>query len=295
LNVKEDEILTDLIKKDIPFDAKTAPQTPTVAKRDAGFEDLSNLRSNGGFGDSQSAQAKLEAETGGGDWENSQIGRLAKEMMEIKTEEFGSQSFNASSLTQINNTTIGSKLGDKNCFLLSFKSQIYIVKFLDDRYNSSYQYVEQKVKVPAFSFEIGGVTRSGFRYDAIFDCGRDNLGFGAYLGKQTYGKIFRFNSGTDLGLWRISTQSIEKISASATYGRVKQNLMFGGPRIGFMLGYNFVFLDFNMKCLLGIRDMHDITEYSYNSLSGFWENFGNGYDFGFSAVYLWNIGLTFMF
>jgi hypothetical protein len=55
LNVKEDDILLDLIET----------SGSLAKKRDAEFDDLSNLRSSGAFGDSQSARAKLEAETNG--------------------------------------------------------------------------------------------------------------------------------------------------------------------------------------------------------------------------------------
>ncbi|MCL1947114.1 MAG: hypothetical protein FWF51_08210 [Chitinivibrionia bacterium] len=53
LNVKEDDILLDLIET----------SGSLTKKRDADFDDLANLRNSGGFGDSQSARAKLEAET----------------------------------------------------------------------------------------------------------------------------------------------------------------------------------------------------------------------------------------
>jgi hypothetical protein len=294
LNVKMDEVLADLTGTIYKPDTKPAPQTSTTAKRDAEFDDLANLRKSGGFGDSQSAQAKLEAETN--DRNNYENPQIAQNEIETQTETYDSQTSASSPLNATKQTSGSDKKTEaKSRFLVSFKAQIYSVKFAQESDYFLTQYSEQTVKVPAYSFEMGIVTKDGFRYNAIFDNGKGNVGYGVYFGKTTSGKVFRFNGGMDLGLWKVSAQSLEKITDATAYGRVKQNLLFGGPRIGFMLGYDFVFLDFNMKYYLGTFGMHDMTEYNYESMSGFWENFQRAHNNGFSAIYLWNIGLTFTF
>jgi len=165
-----------------------------------------------------------------------------------------------------------------------------------------YNYDSHIVSPSSFYLEFGTIHRSSrFTYSVLFNSGPGNLGYGVFLGGTTSGsKVFKFRGGIDLGIWAINTQTLENgidvLGKRITYGRVRENVMFGGPHINFLVGHNPIFASISLKVPLGIYEEYDMATYDYDySVGGAWANFGGGYDMGFSAMFTWNLGLTFIF
>ncbi|MCL2845838.1 MAG: CsgG/HfaB family protein, partial [Chitinivibrionia bacterium] len=139
-------------------------------------------------------------------------------------------------------------------------------------------YQEEAISPPSMNLEIGGINgRRGFTVYGIFNHGQGNIGFGSFLGRTSLkSEIFRFNFGTDIGLWEINTRR---------YDVVRNNWVFGGPSMKFLLGYNPTFVSFGLKCLMGIREETN----TFDRLRG------NHDTFGFTAMFVWNVGMTFTF
>ena len=162
-----------------------------------------------------------------------------------------------------------------------------------------YNYDSRIVSPGSFYLEFGTIHRSSrFTYSMLFNCGPGNLGYGIFLGGTTSGSnIFKFRGGVDLGFWGINTQSLESgvdiLGRQITYGRVRENMVFGGPHINFLVGHNPIFVSISLKTLFGIYDEYDMATY-YNT-SSIRHNIKKSLNSGFSAIPSWNIGLNFTF
>ena len=260
-NVKQDDILADLLK-----DGKISAKPKQTIGR---------------LGDSQSARARLEAEMDnrGG---NSQNAKTSEEK------------------TTLVYTPVPAKAKDdsKSYFLLSAKFQQFNNYYPDSSfYSSSYlfPYKSDKIFPGSFNLEIGGINRSGFTIIGLNNWGPGLFGMGVFLGGTTLkSKIFRFRGGVDLGFWNINTQVLEEGYSSSyvriTYGRVRENFMFGGPHFNFLLGYNPVFVSFGLKALFGFYEEYDMNRYYDKRGMGYMEP-----KTGFTAMPSWDVGLTFTF
>ena len=292
INIKQDGIFNELLTKN----ASSAKKSE--------FSDLSSVRSSGGLGDSQNARARLEAEmnskssankTESAAYINTADDYYSEPDLYASTNDDDMRRVSAPSLTDINKP----KVEEKSCFWLSAKFQRFHSYFPSDHSSYLYPYDSHFVKPGSFDLEIGGIKPSGFTCYGITNFGPGNFGYGVFLGGTTLGnKIFRFSSGADLGVWVVNTQSLEKgvdlLGENITYGRVRENIMFGGYNAAFLLGYNPVFLSLGFKALFGVYFEDDMAN-SYGSNGNYLGLADSNGKTGFTAMYSWNLGLTFNF
>ena len=173
----------------------------------------------------------------------------------------------------------------------SIKYQQSFVYFPRESRPPFYDYTRQFVGLHSFDLEFGKIYDDGLTIGGVFNFGKGNIGGGLHLGRQTLTENFRFNGGGDIGVWLFSAQAMDK-NGERLYGRVSQTVAFGGPRIGFLLGFSPIFLDFNSKIYLGINKIRDMDRYNYDR--GFIHNFNRDGETSFYPIVSANIGLTFI-
>jgi hypothetical protein len=189
--------------------------------------------------------------------------------------------------------SLGVKFQRFNNYYPSDSSYYYSNSYYSPNY--LYPYKEDNVFPGSFNLEIGGIKKSGYTIIGLNDWGPGLFGMGVFLGGTTLkSKIFRFRGGVDLGAWMINTQTLEEgyssQSVRITYGRVRENIMYGGPHFNFLLGYNPVYFSFAFKTYFGNYYEYDMKRWHDNGGS-----YGLDYKTGFTAMPSWNIGLTFTF
>ena len=156
---------------------------------------------------------------------------------------------------------------------------------------SSYIYEKRFMELNSFDLEFFKEDEVGRTLGGVMDFGKGNFGGGIYIGRQTLNKFFKFKGGFDCGVWLFSTQTIDE-RALGKHGRIKQTMALGGPRLGFSVGRNPVFFDFNAKIYLGLGGVRDMEQYNYDS--GFLHNFDYGRNKELCAVMSANAGVAFV-
>ncbi|MCL1946532.1 MAG: hypothetical protein FWF51_05175 [Chitinivibrionia bacterium] len=156
---------------------------------------------------------------------------------------------------------------------------------------ASYTYERRFIYLNSLDLEIFKEDENGRRFGGVFDFGKGNIGVGLHIGRQTLDKTFKFNGGFDCGVWLFSAQAIDE-SAFGKHGRVKQTMALGGPRIGFLVGRNSIFFDFNAKIYLGVSSTRDMERYNYDF--GFLHNFDRGRKKEISAIPSASAGAAFV-
>jgi len=304
ITIKQDEILSDLLAMGGASTAKSTSQNINAAPKvsattkESDFSDLSSAKTSGGLGDAQSTKARLEAEMSDKSNANKTKNAANISTADNAQDEPSSYFSTTDNVQNKPSSKTNQNTDEKSYFWLSVKFQRFYNYFPSGlSYDRSYylpDYDSHVVKPGSFDLEIGGIKPSGFTFYGITNFGPGNVGYGVFLGKTTLqSEIFRFTSGTDLGVWVINTQSLENGYSSSiarvTYGRVRENVMFGGPNFNFLIGHNPVFTSFGLKVLLGFYTEYDMANYRYDSVNYDYEKMG------FTAMFSWNLGLTFTF
>ncbi|MCL1947503.1 MAG: CsgG/HfaB family protein [Chitinivibrionia bacterium] len=274
LNVRQDDVLADLLKG-----GKTsAKPEQTIISEEATTPDETIDETDDSQNANANARARLEAKM---------ESRSVSAPQNAKTHEEN---------PNITRAAADKKDDGKSYFLLSIKFQQFNNYYPSDNSTYLYPYESNSVFPGSFNLEIGGIQYNEGKGNTVIgltDWGPGLFGAGVFLGRTTLkSKIFRFRYGVDFGFWGIITQTLEVSSiGNIAYGRLRENAMFGGPHINFLLGYNPVYFSFGLKTYFGSYSEYDMKLWhaSEGSLN-LTEN-----KTGFTAMPVINIGLTFTF
>lgn len=316
LNVKEDEILADLLGTGVVLSEKPVPKG-SPSRQESEFNDLSNVRSKGGLGDSQSARARLEAESAArGNPESSQSVNNSNPNIQVIIVKDTVVVIKDAAAAVASAPKEPQKPQKRSRFFLSNKFQ-----FLEPVGGNG-------DVMRGYEFEIGGLKRNKllftgtssfarspdnnrYYYDYNYNYNSNNIqynramrsfgwGAGLFIAPViSAGEIFKFVPGINAGFWYYFQEYDYDYNYNYNYGGyynddrsnssvLSYECLWGGPDIRLMLGYKFVYVDFFYKVYFGLSSVYNPDDDYYNNY------YYDSYTVKFRAKNLWGIGFSFI-